>query len=126
MSHMAPSAAETRIDVDQLRAALLGLHRPAEADRMGLGHVRAHDQDAVAVGQVLLIAGGRTAAERGAQTGHRCAMSYPGLIFDRDHAQSAAEELLDQIVLFIIQRRAAERADVVDGIEASALLRLVS
>ena len=87
-------AREARIDVDQRRAFLLRLHRPAEGDRMGFGHVRAHEQDAIAVGQVLLIGGGRAAAERSAQTGHRSAMSYPGLVLDRDHAQPAAEQFL--------------------------------
>ena len=53
-------AGEARVDVDDRRAALLGLHDEAEPDRVVLGHVRAHDHDAVAVGQVLL--GGRRAA----------------------------------------------------------------
>ena len=35
-------------------AARLGLHHPLEPDRMALGHVRALDDDAVAVGQILL------------------------------------------------------------------------
>ncbi len=46
-------AREPRVDVDDLRAALLGLHHPLEADRMALGHVRPHDQDAVGALQVL-------------------------------------------------------------------------
>jgi hypothetical protein len=40
---------EARIDVDELRAPFLGLHDPLEADRMALGHVRPHDEDAVRV-----------------------------------------------------------------------------
>ena len=40
-------AGEARVDVDHFRAAGLGLHHPLEPDRMGLGHVRAHDDDAV-------------------------------------------------------------------------------
>ena len=35
-------------------------------------------------------------------------MSYTGLVFDRDQAQTAAEEFLDEIILFIVHRRAAE------------------
>src|SRR5579871_3803874 len=76
-------AGETRVDVDQGGAFLLGLHGPAETNRMGLGHVRPHEQDAVTVCEVLLIVGSRAAAKRGAQTGHRCAMSYPRLILNR-------------------------------------------
>ena len=103
---------------------LLRLHRPAEADRVGLGHVRAHEQDAVAVGEVLLVGGGRAAAERGAQTGHRGAMSYPGLVLDRDHSQSAAEQLLDQVVLLVVDRRPAEGTDRAHRVEQAAGLVL--
>src|SRR5438477_2709876 len=35
-------------------------------------------------------------------------MSYPGLIADADHAQASGEKLLDQVVLFIVERCAAE------------------
>src|SRR5436853_370996 len=73
-------AAEAWIDVNQRRAAFTRFHRPAETNRMGLRHVGAHDQDAVGVGQILLEISSRAAAEGGAQTGHRCAMSYPRLI----------------------------------------------
>ncbi len=48
-------AAVARVDVDDLRAALLGLHHPAEADRVRLGHVGALDQDAVSVLDVLQV-----------------------------------------------------------------------
>ena len=116
-------AREARIDVDQGRALFLGLHRPAEADGMGLGHVRAHEQDAIAVGQVLLVGGGRAAAERGAQTGHRGAVSYPRLVFDRHHAQAAAEQLLDEVVFLVVDRRPAERADGAHRVEQPALPR---
>jgi hypothetical protein len=76
-------AGEARIDVDDLGAALLGLDHPLKADRMLLGHVRAHDQDAVRVLQVLLERGGAAAPERGPQTGDRRAMSYASLVLDR-------------------------------------------
>ena len=42
-------AREARIDVDDFRPALARLDDPLEADRVRLGHVRAHDQDAVRV-----------------------------------------------------------------------------
>ena len=56
---------------------------PLEADGMVLGHRRAHDQDRVRVREILLRRRCAAAPERGAQTGHRGAMSYPGLIADR-------------------------------------------
>ena len=60
----------------------LGLHHPAEGDRVALGHVRAHDEDAVGVLQVQRERGGPAAAIRSAQTGHGRAVSYPGLVFE--------------------------------------------
>src|SRR5260221_1448509 len=62
------SARETRVDMDDLRAVFAGLYGPAETDGMGLGHVRAHDENAIAVREVLLKVGGRAAAKRGAKT----------------------------------------------------------
>jgi hypothetical protein len=49
--------------MDDPRAAQLGLHHPLETDRVALGHVRPHDQDAVGVLEILLEAGGAAAPE---------------------------------------------------------------
>jgi hypothetical protein len=38
-------------------------------------------------------------------------VSYPGLIAQADHPQAGGEEFLDQIVLFDVERRAAEVGD---------------
>ncbi len=76
-------AGEARIDVDEGPTSRLGLHGPAETDRLSLSHVRSHEEDAIAIGHVLLIICGRAAAERGAQTGHRGAVSYSRLVLDR-------------------------------------------
>ncbi len=59
-----------RIDVDHLRAALARLHDEAKADRMALRHVGAHDEDAVAIGDVPLRGGGAATSEACTQTGH--------------------------------------------------------
>src|SRR5262249_33437574 len=75
-------SAEPWVDVDDGRATFSRFHRPAKPDRMGFGHVRAHDQNAVAIREILLIIGSGSATERGAQTGHRCGVSNSGLIFD--------------------------------------------
>ncbi len=90
--------------MDQGRAFQLGLHGPLEADRLSLRHVRSHKQDAIAIGHVLLIICGRAAAERGAQTGHRGAVSYSRLVLDRHHSQPAAKQLLDEVVLLVVNR----------------------
>src|SRR5207244_7943161 len=73
---------ESRIHVDDRRAAPLRLHHPPEADRMALGEVGPFDQDAVSVLKVLLKGGGSASSERDPQTGDRRAVSYPGLILD--------------------------------------------
>ena len=72
-------------------ATLASLDRPSGSRPDGLGHRRAHDQDRVRVHEILLRRRRPPATERSAQTGHRGAMSYPGLVADRDNAQSAGE-----------------------------------
>src|SRR6266576_4689639 len=96
--------------MDDGRAALLCFHDPAKTDWMRLGHRRAFDQNAIRVGQVLLRGRSSSPAEGGAQTGHRAAMSYPGLVGHTDHPQASGEELFDQIIFFVVERGAAEMA----------------
>src|SRR6202042_1174946 len=79
-------AREPRIDVDEPRAPLLGLHHPAEPHRVRLGHLRALDHYAVRVLKVLLEVGGTAAPERGPQTGDGRAVSYARLILDLDRS----------------------------------------
>src|SRR5207247_6905405 len=104
-------AAEVGIHMDHGRAFLLRLHRPAEPNRVSFSHVAAHDQDGVGVGEVLLKRGGSASSEAGPQTGDGGAMSYAGLVLDRDNPQAAVEELLDQVVLFVVHGSAAEGGD---------------
>ena len=66
---------------------------------------------ASAFDEILLRRRRAAAPERGAQTGHRGAMSYPGLVADGDHPEAAGEQLLDQVVLFVVERRAAQVRD---------------
>src|SRR4029079_5872902 len=75
-----------------------------------LGHVRAHDDDAVRVLQVLRVVGGAAAPARGAQTGDRRAVSYAGLVLDLDDAERGVQ-LLDEVVLLVVERRSAEVRD---------------
>src|SRR3954464_13926299 len=50
---------------------------------------------------------GAAAPERGAQTGHRGAVSYTGLVLDL-HRSHRGEQLLDQVVLLVVERGTAE------------------
>src|SRR6266542_4199183 len=97
--------------MDNGRAALLRLHHPSKSDRMRFGHRRAFDQNAIGVGKILLRGRSSAAAEGGAQTGHRAAMSYPRLVGHTDHAQAGGEKFFYEIIFFVIERGAAEMAD---------------
>ena len=103
-------AGEPRVDVDHRRATGPRLLHPLEAHRMALGHVGALDDDAVGVGHVLQRLCGTAPPEGGSQTGNRGGVSYAGLVLDLDRAR-CGEEFLDQIVLFVVQGRAAEGGD---------------
>src|SRR5437588_9216784 len=96
--------------MDDGRAALLGLHHPAEADGVRFCHGRAFDQDAIGVSEILLRSRSSAPAEGGAQTGHRAAMSYPRLVGHTNHPQAANEQFFDQIIFFVVERGAAEMA----------------
>src|SRR5205807_9545067 len=100
-------AGEARVDVDDGRTARLGLHHPLEADGVGLGHIRALDDDAVRVLQVLLEVRRAAATEAGSQTGNRAAVSYARLVLDLQRAERG-EQLLDEVVLLVVQRRPAQ------------------
>ncbi len=82
---------EARIDVNDRGSPGLGFHDPLEADRMALGHVGAFDDDAIAIGKVLLEVGGAAATERGSQTGNGGAVSYARLILDLHRAHGGVE-----------------------------------
>src|SRR5207244_699959 len=86
-------AREARIDMDYLRPAGLGFHDPLEADRVALGHVRAHDHDAVRVLQVLLEGRGTAPTERGPHTGAGGGVSYARLVLDLHRTQRRVEVL---------------------------------
>src|SRR3954452_18630023 len=101
---------EARVDVDHRRTAGLRFHHPLEADRVRLGHVGTLDDDAVRVLQVLLKVRRAPATEAGPQTGNRAAVSYPRLVLDLQRAERG-EQLFDEVVLFVVQRRAAEARD---------------
>ena len=83
------------------------------------------NQNAIGIGEILLRAGSSAPVERGAQTGHRAAMSYPRLVGDAYHPQAEGEEFADQIIFFVVEGSAAEvtnRRRVIDGISLLVLV----
>ena len=97
--------------MDDRRSPFPRFHHPLETNRMVLGHVRSHDQDRIRVCQVLLSCRRAAATERCAQTGHRGAMSYTGLVADAVHPQASSEQLLNKVVLFVVESRSAKMRD---------------
>src|SRR6478736_4988830 len=88
-------------------SALVRVNRGSTWITVALGHVRALDQDAVSVLQVLLESGRAAAAKARPQTGDGGGVSNTGLVLDLDRAERR-EQLLDQVVLFVVERGAAE------------------
>src|SRR5438445_10738236 len=103
--------------MDDGRAALLRFHHPAESYRVRLRHGGAFDQNAIGVSKILLRGRSSAAAEGGAQTGHRAAMSYPRLVGYADHPQAEGEQFSDEIIFFVIERSSAEMTDSRRGID---------
>src|ERR1700756_4506202 len=100
--------AETRIDVNDLRTAFSRFDHPLETDRVILRHVRAHNQNGIRIYEIARRSRRSASSEGGAQTGHRGAVSYTGLVADAYHAQAGCEELFDQVVFFVIESRATK------------------
>src|SRR5580692_1168651 len=85
------SAAEPRVNVNHLRSSLPGFHDPLETYGMIFSHVRSHDQNGVGIDEVTWCSCRSPSTEGCAQTGHRGAMSYTGLVADAHHAQACGE-----------------------------------
>src|SRR5690606_6738878 len=78
--------------------------------RVALGHVGALDDDAVGVRQVLQGLRGSASPERCSQTGNGGGVSDARLILYLYRA-GGGEQLLDEVVLLIVERRAAQGRD---------------
>src|SRR5687767_364453 len=92
---------EPRIHMNQRRTVQPGLERPPERDRMTLGHVRAHDDDAIRMLHVPRIHRRCAAPQPCPQTGDAGAVSYPRLVFDRNDPEAATELLADVVELVV-------------------------
>ncbi len=103
---------EARIDAHQLGVAVPPrFHHEPEADRVVLSRVAAHRQDDVRVADVGPAVGHCASSERGGQTGHRGAVSYSGLLLERDHAQPGSKRLDQQVVQLVGVGAAADDPD---------------
>jgi hypothetical protein len=91
---------------------------------MRFRHGRALDQYAIGIGEIFLGGGRASASERGAQTGHRAAVSYPGLIGNAHHSQPAGEQFFDEIIFLVIEGRAAKMRDAFHMVDRFAFLQI--
>src|SRR6266852_3943607 len=97
-----------RVYMDYFGSALLRFDYICVSNRMGFGHVTAHDQYGIAIHKVLRKCCGSATSQRCTQTGYGGTVSYTGLVLYRNNAKTAAEEFLHQIILFDIQRCTTE------------------
>ncbi len=103
-------AIETRVDVQDIGATLLGAREPIHGNRVIFRRVPTHDQDDIGVHHVNPMVGHRPSAKRGRQTGDRGAVSEPGLVFYVHQAESL-HKFHEEIGLLVVQCRAAETGD---------------
>src|SRR5579864_2604275 len=107
--------------MDDFRATLAGFHHKAEADRVALSHIRALNDDAVAIDEVPLGGGRAATSEAGTQTGYSGTVSDTGLVGDVDDAQ-VAEQLEHQIVFLVVEGRPANAANALQPVDAHAIV----
>src|SRR5208282_4180432 len=112
------SALIARIDDNQLGVAIaLGFHGETEANGVVLGGIAAHGEDDIGVSNVSPAVGHGTASECGGQTGHRRAVSYSGLLFHGDNAESRTEGFYEQVVDLVGVGASTDNADGSEAIE---------
>jgi hypothetical protein len=72
--------------MDNDRATFFGFNDIGERDRVGLCHIASHDQDAIAIDEVLREGRSAATAIGGTQTGYCRTVSYAGLVLDGEDA----------------------------------------
>jgi hypothetical protein len=87
-------AGEPRVDMYEGRFARLCQQCKPGGDRVILGHVGPHDEDAVRIGQVPLRERCRSPSVARAQTWDGGAVSDPRLVLDPNHAEAAPNNFL--------------------------------
>src|SRR3546814_18702026 len=93
--------------MDDGGATLLCLQYEAKGDGVRLGHVRAHDQYAVGIGEIPLRHGGRAAPIGCAEAGHRIGRADAGRIIDPTHAEARTETTTAEVVFLVAASLAA-------------------
>jgi hypothetical protein len=93
------------------RRALLRLQCKAEGDRVIFGHVGPHHEDAVRIGQIPLRERRCSPSVARAQTWDGGTVSDACLVLDPNHAETGAEQFLDEVIFLIVEGSAPERAD---------------
>ena len=88
--------------MDHTRAGFFGFDHPLEPDGVRLSHVRANDQHAVAVRQILQKRRAAATSEGRAEARNRSAVTDPALVLDLRDAKDA-EQFGQQIALFVIE-----------------------
>src|SRR5207244_4183274 len=67
--------------------------------------------------------GGGASTHARTQTGHGGAVSYAGLVLDREDPQASVEQFLDQVVLLAVEGRSAQGPDGPDPVHGLAIGR---
>ena len=75
-------ARRTRTRGANLGSSSDGAEGCGECDGMGFGHIAPHNQDAVAIDEILRESSGTATTNSGTQTGYSRAVSYTGLVLD--------------------------------------------
>jgi hypothetical protein len=72
--------------MNNLGSKLFGFDNIAKCDRVGLGHIAAHNPNTVAIDEILRKIRGTATSQRRTQTGYSGTVSYTGLVINRDDA----------------------------------------
>ena len=114
LAHRLPA----RIDDDELGAALRRLFEEGRGHRMILGGIGADDHDHVGMLDLVEGRGHRAGADAVDQRRHRRGVTEPRAVIDIVGAEAGADQLLEQIGLFV---GAFGRAEAGDGLAAMGL-----
>src|ERR1700760_334435 len=114
------------IDMDYLCATFFSLDDVCERNGMCLSHITAHNQDAVAIDEVLWKGRSTTTTKCCAQTGHCGAVSNTSLVLDGDDTEATIEQLLNHIIFFDVQCCTAQRGNAEGMIDLSPIFKLLN